>query len=58
MNRLQNVSVYLEPENPTNNTYSLINGVLDLLRTDGLVHYQTNVGWQVTEETASLLEES
>ena len=46
------------PENPTNNTYSLINGVLDHLRTDGLVYYEAKVGWWVTEEAASLLDES
>ena len=46
------------PENPTNNTYSLINGVLDHLRTDGLVHYEAKVGWWVTEEAPSLLDES
>ena len=46
------------PENPTNNAFSLINGVLDHLRTDGLVYHEKNVGWRVTEEAASLLDES
>ena len=46
------------PENPTNNTFSLINGVLDHLLTDGLVHYEIKVGWSLTEEATSLLDES
>ena len=47
-----------KPKKQTNNTYSLINGVLDHLLSDGLVDYETNVGWWVTEEAASLLDES
>ena len=47
-----------KPKNTTNNTFSLINGVLDHLLSDGLVDYQTGVGWQVTEETASLLDDA
>ena len=47
-----------KPKNPTNNTNSLVNGVLDHLRSDGLVHYKKEVGWWVTEEAASLLDES
>lgn len=45
-------------EDPTANTNALIIGVLDHLQTDGLVQSETNVGWQVTEETASLLNDA
>ena len=37
---------------------TLIRGVLFHLQTEGLVHYETNVGWEVTETAASLLDES
>ncbi len=43
---------------PSANTNSLIIGILDHLQTDGLVQSETNVGWQITEETASLLNDA
>ena len=46
------------PENPIANTNSLIIGILDQLQTEGFVHFEANVGSEVTEEAASLLNES
>ena len=45
-------------ENPTANTNSLIIGVLDHLKTEGLVQSETNVGWELSETAATLLDES
>ena len=45
-------------ENPTASTNSLIIGVLDHLKTEGLVQSETNVGWELSETAASLLDES
>ena len=42
-------------EEPNFQTNTLIRGILLHLQTEGLVQSEANVGWEVTEETASLL---
>ena len=42
-------------DEPAAHTNSLIRGVLCHLQADELVQFETNSGWQVTEEAASLL---
>ena len=42
-------------DEPSAHTNSLIRGVLCHLQADELVQFETNSGWQVTEEAASLL---
>ena len=43
--------------NPSGNTFSLIQGILNQLKLDGHAHHVNTVGWRITENGVSLIED-
>ena len=43
--------------NPSGNTYSLIQGILDLLKLDGYAHHEVDCGWRITEQGVLLIKD-
>ena len=43
-------------QNPSGNTHSLIQGILDQLKLDRHAHHEVGCGWQITEQGVSLIE--
>ena len=44
-------------QNPSGNTYSLIQGILDQLKRDEQAHHEVDCGWQITEQGVSVIED-
>lgn len=42
--------------NPSGNTYSLIQGVLDQLKSQGYAHHYLSQGWAITENGVSVID--